>query len=109
MSKSVKIPAGTDPWVCRINERVYSYPAGSTQVVLDEVAALIGDNAAMAPKESTVGIGKFLKKTAAGTEWADVPHPSGAAVANPDGETVTAEEFKALLDSLRGAGLLKKS
>lgn len=23
MSKSVKIPAGPDPWVCRINEKTY--------------------------------------------------------------------------------------
>ena len=109
MSKSVKIPAGVDPWVCRINTKTYSYPAGSTQTVPDEVAALISANEAMEPEEINEGVGKYLRKTAAGTEWADVPHPSGAAVADAAGETVTAEEFKALLDSLRGAGLLKKS
>lgn len=109
MSKSIKIPAGIDPWVCQINEKTYSYPAGSTQTVPDEVAALIGDNAAMESTENNAGVGKFLRKTAGGTEWADVQHPSGAAVANAAGETVTAAEFKALLDSLRGAGLLKKS
>lgn len=109
MNKSVKIPTGVDPWVCRINEKTYSYPAGSTQTVPDEVAALIQANAALEPTESSAGAGKFLRKTATGTEWVDVPHPSGAAVADAAGETVTATEFKALLDSLRGAGLLKKS
>lgn len=109
MSKSVKIPAGVDPWVCRINEKTYSYPAGSTQTVPDEVATLISDNRAQEPAENKAGVGKFLRKTATGTEWADVPLPSGAAVEDAAGETVTATEFKALLDSLRGAGLLRKS
>ena len=63
----------------------------------------------MAPQERAAGVGKFLRKTATGQEWADVPHPQGAAVADAAGDTPTAAEFKALLDSLRNAGLLKKS
>ena len=109
MSKSVKIPAEPNPWVCRINEKTYSYPAGTTQTVPDEVAEIIAANAAMAPQESTAGVGKFLRKTATGQEWADAPHPAGAAVADAAGAAPTAAEFKVLLDSLRNAGLLKKS
>lgn len=108
MSKSVKIPAGPDPWVCRINEKTYSYPAGTTQTVPDEVAAVIAANQAMEPKENKGDVGKFLRRTATGTEWAAVTIPQGEAVANADGDAPTAAEFKALLDSLRNAGLLKK-
>lgn len=108
MSKSVKIPAWPDPWICHINERTYSYPAGTTQTVPDGVAALIAANQAMEPKETTENVGKYLRKTATGTEWAAVTMPQGAAVANATGDAPTAAEFKALLDSLRNAGLLKK-
>lgn len=108
MSKSVKIPTGPDPWVCRINEKTYSYPAGTTQSVPDEVAAIIADNQAMEPKEATENVGKYLRKTATGTEWAAVTIPQGVAVADAAGAAPTAAEFKALLDSLRNAGLLKK-
>lgn len=101
MSKSVKIPAWPDPWVCHINEKTYSYPAGTTQTVPDGVAALIAANRAMEPKETTENVGKYLRKTATGTEW--------AAVADAVGEAPTAAEFKALLDSMRDAGLLEKA
>ena len=53
-------------------------------------------------------MGKYLRKTKTGTEWADDTHPQGAAVADAAGNAPTAAEFKALLDSLRNAGLLKK-
>lgn len=41
MSKTVKIPSDRNPWTCNINGVPYSYTAGSTQSVPDEVAALI--------------------------------------------------------------------
>ena len=41
MSKTVKIPTDRNPWTCNINGVPYSYTAGSTQSVPDEVAALI--------------------------------------------------------------------
>lgn len=41
MSKTVMIPSNMNPWVCYINNNIYSYPAGTEQSVPDEVAALI--------------------------------------------------------------------
>lgn len=35
------IPKSADPWVCTINGKKYSYAAGSTETVPDEVAAVI--------------------------------------------------------------------
>lgn len=44
-----------------------------------------------------------------GWELIDAPEApkQGVAVADPAGEAPTAAEFKALLDSLRGAGIIK--
>ena len=51
MSKSVKIPESDHPFICEINGVVYKYQEGTTQVVPDEVAELIGDINELAPKE----------------------------------------------------------
>lgn len=51
MSKTVTIPAHTRPdWKCSINGKRYSYQAGSTQEVPDEIAALIEASEDMQPK-----------------------------------------------------------
>lgn len=39
--REVIIPSNMNPWMCNINGVVYSYTAGSTQTVPDEVASLI--------------------------------------------------------------------
>lgn len=50
MSKQVTIPSNMNPWWCNINGAVYSYTAGSTQTVPDEVAAVIENYNNMLPK-----------------------------------------------------------
>ena len=50
MSKHVTIPSNMNPWWCNINGVVYSYTAGSTQTVPDEVAAVIENYNNMLPK-----------------------------------------------------------
>lgn len=50
MSKQVTIPSNMNPWWCNINGVVYSYTAGSTQTVPDEVAAVIENYNNMLPK-----------------------------------------------------------
>lgn len=45
MSKTVTIPSGDNPFICKINDVYYSYPAGAVVEVPDEVAALIQANA----------------------------------------------------------------
>lgn len=53
MSKTVTIPEGMYPfWECELNGVKYSYKAGTSQSVPDEVAALIEANNAMAPVEN---------------------------------------------------------
>ena len=52
MSKSVTIPTNMKPfWACEINGIQYSYLAGSTATVPDEVAALVEQYYAALPKE----------------------------------------------------------
>lgn len=50
MSKQVTIPSNMNPWWCNINGVVYSYTAGSTRTVPDEVAAVIENYNNMLPK-----------------------------------------------------------
>ena len=107
MSRSVKSPTTTAPeWACEINGKVYSYPSGTTQTVPDEVAAVIANLAASEPKEAgNLGSpGQVLTRTETGTCWTSLP--KGKAVADAAGNAPTAAEFKALLDSLRAAGLI---
>lgn len=122
MSKSVTIPSNMNPWVCNINGVVYSYKAGSTQTVPDEVASLIENINAMTPTPVPDGaVGQVWTRNADGTaEWKDIPEyelsaatetvlggvKMGAAVADAASTAPTAAEFKALLDSLRGAGII---
>ncbi|MBR5948251.1 MAG: hypothetical protein IKZ82_06330 [Clostridia bacterium] len=139
MSKTVIIPSDRNPWTCVINETRYSYEAGSTQTVPDEVADLIARGEATEPamparvtvtddgiviEEGGVldvkggSAGQFLQKTAGGTKWASVTLPTAATteaagivkmaanVADAAGEAPTAEEFKALLDALKAAGIV---
>lgn len=51
MAVSKLIPNSPDPFVCNINGVIYSYKAGTTQSVPDEVAALIDNINANAPTE----------------------------------------------------------
>lgn len=51
--KTVKIPVGTSPlWECEINGMRFSYPAGTTQSVPDQVAALINTVEKMLPQKA---------------------------------------------------------
>lgn len=106
MSQSVRIPTTANPWKCRLNGVEYSYPAGSTQTVPDGVAKIIAsmgtfppdaaepENPWAIPMASTTAPGLVAK---------------GAAVADAAGAAPTAAEFKALLDSLRNAGVIDKA
>ena len=49
MSKTIKIPDDMSPYEVIINGVKHIYPAGSTQTVPDDVAALIENSLAMAP------------------------------------------------------------
>lgn len=65
-----------------------------------------GPEWAAAPTElpATGTTGYYLKKTESGVEYAAAPQ--GVAVADAAGDAPTAAEFKALLDSLRDAGII---
>ena len=82
MAKTVTIPAGDNPFICKINDKYYSYPAGTTVEVPDEVAALItqiagndfepvglGDVAI--PRDGSAG--QVLYRTSDGAAWAALP------------------------------------
>lgn len=43
------IPTSADPWVCTINGKKYSYAAGSTETVPNEVAAVIDNEKKLQP------------------------------------------------------------
>ena len=106
MSKSVKIPSTMNPnWICEINGKTYSYLSGSTQIVPDEVASVIANIELMRPKENPVDFWKGMpyatKSDIGGVK-------QGVAVNDAVGDTPTNEEFKALLDSLRNAGVISK-
>lgn len=88
MSKTVTIPSGDNPFICKINDVYYSYPAGATVSVPDAVAALIQANAGnreepenkpdiAIPRDGNVN--DVLTRTAYGATWKAVPNelPSG--------------------------------
>ena len=50
--KTVTIPTSMNPYVVTINNHTYSYPAGETVEVPDEVAAVIEDQEGLKPKHS---------------------------------------------------------
>ena len=78
MSKTVTIPSGDNPFIAKINDKYYSYPAGTTVEVPDEVAALIGsiegnDPPATIPAAPVMprggAVNDVLTRTATGAEW----------------------------------------
>lgn len=115
MAREVLIPAGRDPWVCVINQKVYSYAAGSVQTVPDEVAELADAMRRLEAKAERPGvIGQVLTRTEAGEEWEDIPDAEsgekgviqkGAAVADATDETVV-DQLNALIASLVASGVL---
>lgn len=53
MAKTIKIPNNMKPYYeVEIGNKKYRYPAGTTQSVPDEVAAVIEANSNMRPKEN---------------------------------------------------------
>lgn len=107
MSKSIKIPSNMNPWVCIINGVVYSYEAGKTTTVPDDVADLIEAINALDPVPAPAAPkGSVWTLTDNGAAW--VQPSAGAAVADAAGDAPTAAEYKALLDSLRNAGIIAK-
>lgn len=95
MAKTVTIPAGDNPFICKINDVYYSYPAGATVEVPDEVAALIQANAGNREKSnglSDIAIprdgetGNVLTRTADGAKWATpaAPEPELPSVSGSD-------------------------
>ena len=78
MSKTVTIPSGDNPFICKINDVYYSYPAGAVVEVPDEVAALIQANAGNREEptgEKDIAIPRdgevddVLTRTAEGAAW----------------------------------------
>lgn len=119
MSKTRLIPSNDNPFVCIINGVPYSYAAGSTQVVPDEVASLIDNINALKPREADeVGIaGQLWTKLDKGAGWVNLNLPTasetikgivlqGASVDDASSDTPTKAEFNALLKSLRDAGII---
>lgn len=103
MSVSVKIPTTANPWKCRLNGVEYSYPAGSTQTVPDGVAKIIASMGTF-PPEAAEPVNPWAIPMASTTAPGLVA--MGTAVADAAGAAPTAAEFKALLDSLRNAGVI---
>lgn len=109
MAKTVKIPEYMNPFVCEINGKRYSYEAGVTVSVPDEVAALISDIQANLPielpPEGTVG--QIWTKTENGARWRDNQFKQAGAINDSiEAESPTTEEFNDLLEALRVSGIL---
>lgn len=105
MSRARKIPSTSNPWVCVINNTVYSYEAGKTLSVPDEVAEVIDTVNAFPPAAPATA--KPFELKAATKSVAGVVK-QGAAVANA-AAAPTMAEFNALLTSLRNAGIIASS
>lgn len=102
MSVNVTIPANAgDPWSCTVNGTKYTYKAGTVAAVPESVAAVIAGLGAYPPEEE-----KALPSIGMAGQTLPGLVRQGAAVADAAGDAPTAEEFKALLDSLRGAGVI---
>ena len=76
MSKSVTIPSYNDPFVVEVNNTKYSYPAGTTQTVPDEVACVIDNINANMPKEAPEDgkAGQVWTKQEKSAAWANSPN-----------------------------------
>ena len=117
MSVIRDIPNSMNPFVCEINGRRYSYPAGTQQSVPEEVASIIDSFLAAKPREAakptveitddsiTAGKGAVVDFTGADIRGL----PQAANVPGAAGTNVTKSEFKALLDALIAAGMMAKS
>ena len=93
---SVKIPDDVKPtWKCSVNGKKYSFPAGATMDVPDEVAALIGDIIAAEkqpdapyvpalPAYSSADEGKVLKISGGKLVWAEDSDAELPAVTSTD-------------------------
>lgn len=102
MSVNVMIPTTWgDPWSCTINGVSYTYKAGAVVAVPDGVAVLIAAIGTYPPAAKTpeAPIGMATADSAGLVR-------QGESVANAAGDTPTAEEFNALLASLRNAGVI---
>ena len=101
MAKTVTIPAGDNPFICKINDVYYSYPAGATVEVPDEVAALIQANAGNREKSNGLSdiaiprdgaVDDVLTRTADGAEWATPTPELPAVTADDNGDVLTVVE-----------------
>lgn len=106
--KEVTIPTDKNPYIIHINNDVYTFNAGETVVVPDEVAAVLEEVAAAKPKENPPKPiipedgtpGQVLMKTANGYEWADLP-------ISTVGNGLEIDEGKLDLDAGTGLGVSK--
>lgn len=110
--KTVMIPSNVTPnFVCEINGKVYSYPAGTEQSVPDEVAALIGNINAMIPQEAAAPgkPGQFWLRLKDGAWWSDtrIPvwhNPSPNSVFHAS--TITLPDPGDMADAIKGIEVL---
>ncbi len=68
MAKTVKIPDNMSPWEATINGLKYVYPAGTTQEVPDEVAALIERLSNLEPEKEPIAP-PFAGGGMGGADW----------------------------------------
>ena len=98
MAKTITIPGDYDPYVVCIDGVYYSYKAGTTQSVPDEVAALIADigrGAPMpAPKDGVAGW--LWTRNADGTgEWQPNPNPTPYVPSHDPYKTIEVKDINA--------------
>lgn len=120
--KTVLIPGDYNPFVLNINGVIYSYKAGTTQTVPDEIADLIENIESLKPNEKKPTADGYVW-TADGNgnaEWRPLPAMPGAsetaiggvkkgnAVADATDADDVVATVNALIASLVGSGALKQ-
>ena len=114
--KTITIPTDRNPFTVRVNNKVYSFPAGATVTVEDTVAEVIAENIAARPKHDTnlpvydqqvphpTAANKVLKSVAKGDgyEWAEGEGGGGSGLPefdeNDDGKVLTVDEDELVWD-----------
>lgn len=119
MSQTITIPSDRNPYVVEINGVKYEYKAGSSVTVPDEVAALIANNAANAPKQDDPTVNLVTSVSSSSTDK-EIPTakavydaipvvPVADNIADSTADTLAklVTNHNALLDALKDAGIME--